>query len=131
MQRRRGRQKIKQVTTSHSYMLNLTYVKTFCVMVNRLKLTIFFVFQIQREECGPDFANLNIDVSLLPSLFSSPKFTMVSRFNDVWGCLSALPDKTESSIECSRSKTSVSSNHREIGPYRSPLVYFRSYRYVT
>ena len=94
------------------------------------------MFQAERETNGPCFTRVCNNVAL-PVQFVSTKcawlrvedISLSQHLEDITGCLSVVVVQ-----EASGSKSSVNEqnqwNRRATGPYRSPLIYFRSYRYL-
>ena len=92
------------------------------------------MFQAERETNGPSFTRVCNNLAL-PARFTSTKCAWLriedlsEHLGDITGCLSAVVSQTPS-VDKSQVMEQTQWTRRATGPYRSPLVYFRSYRYI-
>ncbi len=92
------------------------------------------MFQAERETNGPRFSGVGNNLAL-PARFASTRCawlrvddsSLSKRLDDIAGCLSAVVSQAPSGSR-SQDVDQTQWNRRATGPYRSPLVYFRSYR---
>ena len=93
------------------------------------------MLQAERETSGPSFTRVCTNLAL-PVRFVSTKcawledLSLSQHLDGIVGCLSAVVSEEASHGSRSSVNEQTKWNGRATGPYRSPLVYFRSYRYL-